>query len=95
MGKTDKNMTQAVAEAAQKASENTLPAPRRATVASPVGLNLRRGPGLEVLRILPDGTELALVDVPAEAAIDGWCPVITDNGERGWVMEQYLQSLEG
>ena len=37
---------------------------RKAAVASAVGLNLRVGPGLDVLRILPDGEELTLVDIP-------------------------------
>ena len=67
---------------------------RKAAVASDVGLNLRRGPGLEVQRVLADGEELALVDIPEDASIDGWCPVITGDGERGWVMSWYLRELE-
>lgn len=68
---------------------------RKAVVASATGLNLRRGPGLEVLKILPDGAELQLVDIPPEATIEGWCPVIAGDGSRGWVMDQYIQPLEG
>ena len=68
---------------------------RKAAVASDVGLNLRVGPCLDVVRILADGEELALVDIPEDASIEGWCPVIAADGERGWVMSRYLRMLEG
>lgn len=67
---------------------------RRAAVSADGGLNLRCGPGLDVIETLPDGTELTLVDIPAEAAVEEWCPVITDGGAHGWVMEMYLRRLE-
>lgn len=85
---------------APETPEVTQPTPeqksgRKAAVASDVGLNLRRGPGLEVQRVLADGEELALVDISEDASIEGWCPVIAADGERGWVMSRYLRMLEG
>lgn len=78
------------------AENNTVePVVRKAVVASATGLNLRRGPGLDVLQILPDGAELQMVEIPGDAAIEGWCPVITGDGNRGWVMDQYIRPLEG
>ena len=75
---------------------NTMePAIKKAAVAAENGLNLRRGPGLDVLQILPDGAELQMVEIPEDAAIEGWCPVIAGDGSRGWVMDQYIQPLEG
>ena len=86
----------ATPQGAEAANPNPVePAIKKAAVSAENGLNLRRGPGLEVLKILPDGAELQMVEIPEDAAIEGWCPVITGDGNRGWVMDQYIRPLEG
>lgn len=66
-----------------------------AAVDSPVGLNLRAGPGFdfEVLQKLEDATVLAVQELPYGAQVPGWMLVHT--GERtGWVSARYLRKLE-
>lgn len=66
-----------------------------AAVDSPVGLNLRAGPGFdfEVLQKLEDATVLAVQELPYGAQVPGWALVHT--GERtGWVAARYLRKPE-
>ncbi len=62
------------------------------TVCSPVGLNLRVGPGPDypTAFVLPDGTEVEPLDLPAAKEAPGWVPVLA--GLRlGWVDGRFLQ----
>ncbi len=56
------------------------------------GLNLRLGPGINwpVLCELPDGMELATVDIPSDVAVPDWRPVRTSDGLSGWVCAAYV-----
>lgn len=72
------------------------PAGRRAAVRSPKGLNLRMGPSLsyDVLEVLPDGTEVTVLDLPEGVTVPGW--ELAHTGERaGWAAARFLRPLEG
>ncbi len=79
----------------ENSSAETAPVGRPATVRSPKGLNLRKGPALsyEILCVLPDGAEATALDLPMGAEVPGWRLIYT--GERiGWVQSRFLR-LEG
>jgi len=62
-------------------------------------LNLRNGQGLdfEVIDVLPYGTGLTFVSLPASGSDDGhdWYQVRTDGGTAGWVAGEYLAPVSG
>ena len=81
---------------AAAAEELPTPAGRRAAVRSPKGLNLRMGPSLsyDVLEVLPDGTEVTVLDLPEGVTVPGW--ELAHTGERaGWAAARFLRPLEG
>lgn len=69
---------------------------KKAVVAAENGLKLRRGPMLDVVDILAPGTEVSVLDesLPEEVRIEGWAPVVTDDGVYGWVATAYIKPLE-
>ena len=83
-------------EAQAAPEELPTPAGRRAAVRSPKGLNLRMGPSLsyDVLEVLPDGTEVTVLDLPEGVTVPGW--ELAHTGERaGWAAARFLRPLEG
>lgn len=59
------------------------------------GLNLRTGPsvGYSVAEVLPDGTILAVQQLPCGAEVLGW--VLVHDGQRtGWVDARFIRALE-
>lgn len=100
-------LTQANPETAQVAPETPQTAPEtpqtapesieKVTVASPIGLNLRRGPSKSyaVLKLLPDGTELSLHELPGKTEVPGWALAETYEGIFGWVCADFLKAAAG
>lgn len=97
-------LTQTTPESAQTASESTPGTPEipqiatekteKVTVASPIGLNLRCGPSKAYasLKLLPDGAELSIHELPGKTEVPGWALVETTEGLFGWVCADFLQT---
>lgn len=69
----------------------------KVTVAAPIGLNLRCGPSKSYasLKLLPDGAELSLHELPGKTEVPGWALVETAEGLFGWVCAEFLQAAAG
>lgn len=67
--------------------------PRLATVAFPFGLNLRTNPSpqAELIRLLPQGTVVTLLDNQQETDGETWQQVEVD-GQTGWVLAAFLEA---
>lgn len=57
------------------------------------GLNLRCGPckTYAPLAILPDGTEVSVLELPGNVEVPGWALVV-NGGTIGWVMTEYVEA---
>ena len=66
----------------------------KVTVASPIGLNLRCGPSKSYasLKLLPDGAELSVHELPGKTEVPGWALVETAEGLFGWACADFLQA---
>lgn len=92
--------TQATPESPQTTPEIPQTAPEnivKVTVASPIGLNLRLGPSKSYasLKLLPDGAELSIHELPGKTEVPGWALVETAEGLFGWVCIDFLQAAAG
>lgn len=78
--------------------ENPAPAiPKRPQIvaADSRGLNLRKGPHVsyDVITVLPDGTPVEILDIPADVKVPGWALVKT-GADIGWVNTNFLTEAE-
>lgn len=87
---TTPETTSATPETTQIASENV----EKVTVASTIGLNLRCGPSKSYasLKLLPDGAQLSIHELPGKTEVPGWALVETAEGLFGWVCIDFLQA---
>lgn len=83
----------ATPEIPQIAPENV----EKVTVASPIGLNIRRGPSKSYasMKLLPDGAELSIHELPGKTEVPGWALVETAEGLFGWVCTDFVQAAAG
>jgi len=81
------------------AAQSGFPNPGDRLMVNTDALNLRNGQGLdfEVIDVLPYGTGLTFVSLPASGSDDGhdWYQVRTDDGTEGWVAGEYLAPVSG
>lgn len=77
--------------ATQAPDEQTMAQPVRLLVAAPAGLNLREGPhkSYAVLAVLPEGSEVTVLDLPNDVEVPRWALVSSEAG-TGWVADEFL-----
>jgi hypothetical protein len=67
----------------------------RVTGTGTEGIRFRSGPGMDyiTLSILPDGTELVVLEGPEEADGFIWWRLETDDGTAGWAADEWLAAV--
>lgn len=84
-------------EAQAAPTEDTTLPEDTVAVDHPSGLNLREGPGFsfQILTVLPDGAQLAVLQLPGGAEVPGYALVRYEGGEDGplvgWVNTSYIR----